>query len=254
MNVMIGTPMYGGMCHGRYLVSLFELSSLLFSNGHTLSLEFMYNESLIQRARNNIATRFLEEKESDVLLFIDADIHFNPQEIYDMLLLDKDIIGAVTPLKGINWQNIRLASLLDKKVNDIPHFGGYYNVNVDYSKPEIAEKIKNNEPFEVDRIGTGVMAIKKNVIEEMSKKVESYNCDIVTGNHTRKVYNFFPVEVKNNRLMSEDFSFCNIAKELGFKVHATAYPLLCHTGTNDFYGNLTYELNLINELNELQKR
>lgn len=254
MKVTIGTPMYGGMCHGTFLVTLFELNRLLVENGHDMNMEFIYNESLIQRARNDIASRFLDDPDSDVLLFIDADIQFNPQEIYEMLLEDKDVIGAVVPLKGINWMNVKLASLVDYEPKDIPHFAGYHNVNVDITDPSIQEKVLQHKPFPAERIGAAVMSIKKEVLKEMSNHVESYGWNLPTAAIERKIYNFFPVEVVDGNLMSEDFSFCNKAREIGFEVYATAYPLIGHTGSHTFYGNLGYELTLKNKIDELQKR
>jgi hypothetical protein len=252
MHVSIGTPMYGGMCHGSFMTSVFELNSILKENGHTMSLEFLYNESLIQRARNKIANKFLQSSDSDILLFIDSDIEFNPYEIYQMLLFDKDIMGAVVPLKALNFEHIRLATFMKKNSVDLPYFGGYFNINCE--KDAIKEDVLNNRPFKVDRIGAAMLSIKKSVLEKMSETCEVYKENTPYTTQAPPFYDFFPVKIENGVLMSEDFSFCNKAREIGYDIHATAYPLISHSGMYLFKGNLTYEMNLIKEYNELQER
>jgi len=51
-HIFIATPMYGGMCSGFYVQSLLPLEKLLAEHGIKSSFSFMFNESLIQRARN----------------------------------------------------------------------------------------------------------------------------------------------------------------------------------------------------------
>ena len=251
MHVTIGTPMYGGMCHGSFMTSVFGLYNILVQNGHSMSMEFLYNESLIQRARNRIANRFLLNESNDVLLFIDSDIEFNPIEIYEMLLLEKDIIGAVVPLKAIHYDHLKVANLLNKNKVDLPYFTGYFNINC---KPEdIQEDVLNKRPFKVDRIGAAVLSIKRNVLETMSKTCETYKENTPTHNNGPDFYDFFPVYILNGQMMSEDYAFCNKAREGGYDIYATAYPLIGHSGTFQFNGNLQYEMNLIKEYNAVQK-
>lgn len=252
MHVTIGTPMYGGMCHGSFMTSVFGLNDILIQNGHTMSLQFLYNESLIQRGRNKIANHVLQNKNSDVLLFIDADIEFNPVEIYQMLLLDKDIIGAVVPLKAIHFEHIKLATFLKKNTVDLPYFGGYFNINCEVDS--IREDVLNNRPFKVDRIGTAVLSIKKDVLIKMSETAQTYKENTPSQPDGPAFFDFFPVKIEDGQMMSEDYSFCNKAREIGYDVYATAYPLIGHSGTYQFNGNLTYEMNLKKEYSELQER
>ena len=37
------------------------------------------------------------------MLFIDADISFNAQQVYDMLAFDEDFVAGMYPLKVIDW-------------------------------------------------------------------------------------------------------------------------------------------------------
>jgi hypothetical protein len=66
---------------------------------------YMMNESLITRARNGMAYDFMQS-DATHLMFIDADITFDPKDIVRMIDADKDIICGLYPKKEINWQLI----------------------------------------------------------------------------------------------------------------------------------------------------
>ncbi len=71
-KIFLATPMYGGMCMGVFVQSLLDMSNVFSQQGIKLSCAFMFNESLITRARNNLVNQFLETDNTH-LLFIDAD-------------------------------------------------------------------------------------------------------------------------------------------------------------------------------------
>ena len=59
-NIFLATPMYGGQCTGQYVQSLLNLTGLLSQQAIPLHCAFMFNESLITRARNGLAHQFLQ--------------------------------------------------------------------------------------------------------------------------------------------------------------------------------------------------
>ena len=59
------------------------------------------NESLVTRARNTLVQLFMDEEYTH-LLFIDADLSFNPESVFRMLDLDEDVVTGVST-KGIDW-------------------------------------------------------------------------------------------------------------------------------------------------------
>jgi hypothetical protein len=104
-KIMICTPMYGGMAHGTYLKSCLDLQMMCAQYGIATRFSFLFNESLITRARNYLVDEFLRTDFTH-LLFLDADIHYNAQDVITLLALDKDVIGAPYPKKSIKWINI----------------------------------------------------------------------------------------------------------------------------------------------------
>ena len=111
MHLHIATPMYGGNCKGVYVDGLMALTFELARKGYQVSFSKIYNESLITRARNNLVYEF-EKSGADALLFIDADEGFNHMDVIKMIESGKDVIGAIYPMKNINWENVRKAAII----------------------------------------------------------------------------------------------------------------------------------------------
>ena len=57
-KIFVATPMYGGMCSGMYTKSTADLATM--STQYSLDVRFFYlfNESLITRARNYLVDEF----------------------------------------------------------------------------------------------------------------------------------------------------------------------------------------------------
>jgi hypothetical protein len=122
-HIFIATPMYGGQCTGVFVQSLINLIGVLGSKGYKTSCSFMFNESLITRARCNMAHQFLQG-DADYLLWIDADIKFRAEDAVKMLEADVDVIGGIYPKKEINWDMVKQA-VLDGKDNLHNHTGSF---------------------------------------------------------------------------------------------------------------------------------
>ena len=108
MKVFIATPMYAGQCFGFYLQSLLQLNNMMRDKDLTTMMSFLFNESLITRGRNALVHQFLKT-DCTHLFFIDADIRFNPADVFPMLEADKDVICGIYPKKEINWHNVSRA-------------------------------------------------------------------------------------------------------------------------------------------------
>jgi hypothetical protein len=109
-KLFVATPMYGGQCNGMYARSMCDLTALCLKYGIEMRSYFLFNESLITRARNYCVDEFLRSGYTH-LLFIDSDIGFNPQDVLAMLALQEDespydVIGGAYPKKCITWEKI----------------------------------------------------------------------------------------------------------------------------------------------------
>jgi len=241
-QVMIATPMYGGLCNGSYTLGLLTAVGVFSRNGIGMQYAHMANESLITRARNSLAKDFLES-ECTHLMFIDADIGFNPQDIVRMLHADKDIICGIYPKKEINWIEVTKAVHAGVPPQELHKHTGAFVVNlIDNEKVLEGDRYT---PMEIANGGTGFMLIKREVFDGLIGKVPVYNNDVFSAVETDRrlqpINEFFATSVTDDgdsRLLSEDYHFCKIARQADFKVWAAPWAELSHTGTYIFNGAL----------------
>lgn len=231
-EILIATPMYNGMCTGAFTESLLLTFQGLAKLGYVVKYCPLYNESLITRARNILTEVFLKDG-SDYLLFIDADQSFNYLDIHEMIIEDKDIISAVVPMKRINWESVKKAS--KRGVDKIEEYSGFFNFN------ELESNV-NKEVFEVKYAGTGMMLVKKEVFKHLSSKVNKYrnnSGDVLTLKNGDFINEFWTTSIsKDGILLSEDYNFCNIASQSGYKIFVTTKPEISHFGYYGFKGKI----------------
>ena len=170
-KLFLATPMYGGMCAGMYCKSTNDLAALCMHYGIELKMYYLFNESLITRARNYCCNEFMRS-DCTHMLFIDADIGFEANDVISMLALmdqDKDdgmdILCSPYPKKCIAWEKIKAAvdqGQADDDPNIIDNFVGDYVFN---PVPGTTE-IKLDEPAEVLEGGTGFMMFTKKSLQK----------------------------------------------------------------------------------------
>jgi len=211
-RVHICMPCYGGMLTESTFMSYIKWSNTCRQLGIDWTMETMTNESLISRARNTLTAKFLHNKESTHLMFIDADIGWEPWHLLVMLNAQKDVIGGLYPMKSlpVKWC-----------VNGF----------------EGAEVSEDGNLQEVSKTGTGFLLIKREVFEQLNQHpaTKPFMNDIglpVELNPYMKTY--FDTAVRENRYYSEDWTFCENWRDLGGKVWVDKRVLLKHTGTYVF--------------------
>jgi hypothetical protein len=230
-SLLVGTPMYGGMCCSTYVYSMLELMRLCTKIGLPLNTYYIMNESLVQRARNQIANSFLETQHTH-LIFIDADIGFNPVDVLSLLLADKSIIGGAYPKKSLNFT----AGLNAKKKGVPDNQLGHCMGNFVY-RPLCNTEIKVFEMKESKYLGTGFMMITKDVLERMKPFVPNYKPNSgMPGEEKKRFWAYFSCEVINDEYLSEDYWFCEIAGQHGEIMWLAPWVYLTHMGTMEFKG------------------
>lgn len=230
MHLVIGTPCYGGMMCTEYTQSVLNLKEACLQHGIKMTVIFLGNESLIQRGRNSLAHYFLSLPDATHLMFIDADQKFLANDIAKMIKADKGIIGGPVPMKGINWERVRMGAKLGYE--NLGELTGIFNLN----KLPGHEMEDPNIPFQVKHIGTGFMLIRRDVFELLKPHVGWYNNGGATIDPNDKVYDFFKVQNVDHELLSEDYNFCHMYRENGGTVWAAPWCELGHFGAHCFNG------------------
>jgi hypothetical protein len=248
-KLFIATPMYGGMAHGLYIKSSLDLQTTMNKYGIETKFSFLFNESLITRARNYLVDEFLRSDHTH-LLFIDSDIHYNPQDVLALMALDKDVIGGPYPKKSMNWGNIAQAARAnpDMDPKELEQLVGEYVFNV----VKGTKQFSVTEPLEVMEIGTGFMMVKREVFERMEKEYPAikYKPDHIgqaNFDGTRYIHAYFDtvIDTKDSitgggseRYLSEDYMFCQMWRKLGGSIFLCPWMKTQHVGTYAFTGNM----------------
>jgi hypothetical protein len=218
-----------------------------------MRVEFCRNDSLVSRARNNLIAKAMADKETTHMLFIDADITWNPVDIVKLILDDKNIIGGVYPIKNYEWNKLiepghnvvqewiekKKSSQLGLSVSDqdfIQHKLMRYNLNYISNTLEIANNLTR-----VRHLATGFMMIRRDTIEKMSRAFPStkYVDDVgfLSGAENDYAYALFDCGVEDGHYCSEDWLFCSRWSKMGGETWINVTINLNHCGVEDFKGS-----------------
>ncbi len=210
-RVHLCMPCYGGMLTESTFMSYIKWANAARQLGLDWTMETMTNESLISRARNTLTAKFLHNKDSTHLMFVDADIGWEPWHLLVMLNRDVDVIGGLYPMKSLPVK---------------------WCVNGFEGAEEGPDGLQ-----EVSKTGTGFMLIKRGVFEKLNAHpaVRHFNNDIgLDPKLDKDMKTYFDTAVRENRYYSEDWTFCENWRDLGGKVWVDKRILLKHTGTYVF--------------------
>ena len=248
-KLFIATPLYGGMAHGLYIKSSLDLQTTMNKYAIETKFSFLFNESLITRARNYLVDEFLRSDHTH-LLFIDSDIHYNPQDVLALMALDKDVIGGPYPKKSMNWGNIAQAARANPNMDpkELEQLVGEYVFNV----VKGTKQFSVTEPLEVMEIGTGFMMVKREVFERMEKEYPTikYKPDHIgqaNFDGSRYIHAYFDTVIDykesitgggSERYLSEDYMFCQMWRKLGGSIFLCPWMKTQHVGTYAFTGNM----------------
>lgn len=211
-------PCYGGQINEGCFISMLKYMATAQRFGLNFTIDTMVNESLVCRARNSLVAKMLYfEPKSTHLMFIDADIGFEPESIFKLLLSDKDIVGGLYPKKALPISYV---------VNRVP------------------DAEKNGNLVEVMNLGTGFMLIKRDVLEKMiAANPDLHYMDAIglDPKYDPFKYALFDTEIDpdTREYLSEDYLFCKRWRAMGGKIWADLSITLNHIGHFTFRGDAT---------------
>ena len=186
-----------------YMMSMFSLLRSKVPIGMT----GLYQDSLISRSRNRVASNMLD-MDLTHLLFIDCDIVFDPADVQRLIDADEDVVCGLYPLKQLTHKPV-----------------------INYPGKEHPTK----PLIKVGHAGTGFMLIKKSVLEKLAVDERSYH-PYKNEKGVRSVcYDFFPVKIHQGKdgpeYFSEDWGFCHICEEAGIDIWVDPAVQVGHRGT-----------------------
>jgi len=244
-RLFIATPCYGGMLTEAYFRSM--VRTLTFFNQHQIPVAFgtIANESLVTRARNVLVAYFLQSNYTR-LLFIDADIEFQVEDVLKLIAHNKEVCVGAYPKKGVNWQRIRDAVLsngqapMDDRM--IAASGSDYAINFKFVNADMKQIAIESGVIKLHDGATGFMMIKREAIDKMIAAYPElkYNNDLNTPPDLQDFfYAFFDtmIDPKDRRYLSEDYTFSRRWQGIGGDIWLDPSISLNHFGSFNFQGN-----------------
>ena len=251
-KLFVATPMYGGMCNGMYTKSSVDLGKLCQAYEIEVKFFYLFNESLITRARNYCVDEFLRGSYTH-LMFIDSDISFDPNDVLSLLALSdpdedestrKEILCGPYPKKVISWEKIKRAvdkGYADENPGELEKFVGDFVFN----PADGTSEIKLDEPVAVLEGGTGFMMIQRDTFKKFDEAYPemSYIPDhirTVSFDGSREIMCYFDalIDKESKRYLSEDYMFCQWMANIDVKTWLCPWMNLSHCGTYVFSGSL----------------
>ena len=224
-KVYVATPCYDSM-RVETTVSLIDTFSTLGRSGVECKFKSI-KSSLVTHGRNLLTCGFLDSG-FDYMLFVDADVEFEPEAVARMLVPKKDII--CTPYR-VKEENIKYA--------------------VKFKDPDFI-KIEPFDLVEIEEGPAGLMMIKRVVFERLMDKHPELkiNFDEPTRMKMNKeigamedaidryMYNFWDTTFRldTGEWKGEDLSFCSLARDAGCKIYANLDSGTTHHGSWGFQG------------------
>jgi choline kinase len=214
MKILIATPAYGGLVYSQYTESLIYTCFMLKMMNVEFEIKYINNQ-IVTRARNMCSSVFLEDESFTHMLFIDADVVWNPIEVQKLIMHNKECVIGVYPNKCYKWEGEKL--ILEPS--------------------SVLGEMKDGSNLRRVKYGaTGFMLLARNALERIKEKVETFYLPGSNGEQI-KLYNFFDCKVVNNDYLTEDYYFSHLFNESGGEIYADMTISLRHMGTHE-YGSL----------------
>jgi hypothetical protein len=219
---------------------MMRLQRTCAANGIQMMLDTTENESLVHRARNLAVARFYQKTEATHFLFIDADIHFDPESVMRLIKSGHEVAVACYPKKCVMWDAVDEHLKGGGTGKDLSRVAASLVMNFKFQNTQIL-----NGFAEVLDGPTGFMLIKRDVFTKMHEKYPELEC--VNDHQNRDLEKYIAVfdcmiDPESRRYLSEDYAFCRRWQQMGGKIYADCMTVLGHVGNIRFIGSLEERL------------
>ena len=239
VNLVVATPCFGGQISILYAASLFKLQKLVRTySDFNLKILFKDGDALITRARASLISQFLDDPAATHLLFVDADIGFEPEQVLRLLECGAEMCAAVYPIKRIDWDKVKTTIVSGRSNPAAAALKYVFEVEDPNAVVARAGFIK------VCYAGTGFLMIRREALERMCahypqlKFQRDHSLDAATASDNRFAL-FECMIAKDGTYLSEDFAFCKRWTDIGGEIWADLNSRLNHIGPMAFCGDLS---------------
>ena len=235
-RITLATPCFGGLVTQLYMRSVMELVAVARSVGFQVAVELLGHDSLITRSRNTLVGRFLQDPDATHLLFVDADIGFEPDQLARMLQFGQDVVAGIYPLKLTEWGDGGLQRAL---AGEPLETAGLRYVGTACTGAEFQER----DGFVTGQYaGTGFMLIRREALQRMVTAYPELRYDATPGYSGASGESFHHalfdcvIDPATQRYLGEDYAFCQRWRAIGGAVWLDTRSTLTHVGSTEFVG------------------
>jgi hypothetical protein len=216
---------------------MLRLQRTCAANGIQMMLDTTENESLVHRARNLAVARFYQKcPQATHFLFVDADVHFDPEAVMRLIKSDHEVAVAAYPKKCVMWDAVDDYFKTGQTGKDPARVAASLVMNFKSVNTQII-----NGFAEVLDGPTGFMLIKRAVFAKMHEHYPELLC--VNDHQNKDIDTYHAVfdcmiDPESKRYLSEDYAFCRRWQQMGGKIYADVMTVLGHVGNIRFQGKL----------------
>ena len=238
--ILIGTPCYGGLVMQGYMESVISLMGYASRNDFDVRLALLGGDSLITRSRNKLVATFLDMQDATHLMFIDADISFQPEDVHRMLKFDHDVVAGMYPIKNFDWAQFKEKVMPDMPIDKLAEAGLHF-----VGMPCLEKEREHRGEFITGiYAGTGFMLIRRSCFDRMITAYPNTKYNVahtypISKERSPNQYALFDciIEPGTSIYLSEDFTFCRRWRDIGGKIWLDSKSRLSHYGTFRFQGS-----------------
>lgn len=206
-KVFLAVPTYSGLAAG-FSFALFHSADALRDAGIQHELALYSGDCHVDDARNRLVRDFLETDCTD-LVFIDADLRWEPDDLVKLLKYDRDVVGSTYPFKA------------DDAGYPVALMGG----------DAVADK---DGLLEVYALPTGFLRIKRHVLQALADQAIKFH---PKSDDRSDFPLIFERQVHNGYRRGGDYAFCNKWRGMGGKIHFAPEFEFEHFGEHSWTGS-----------------
>lgn len=212
MNVVIALLSYSGQPHSQVKNEIFQAAQAMMARGWVATMSERVGACMIPHVRNAAVSEFLHNPDATDLIFVDDDNWCNAEGFLRLVDADVDIVAAPcrSRCEPLTWPIRWMQQTIQRSLNGL---------------------------IEVETVGTGIMRIRRAVLEKMmAADPDGWYTDATSK--AGRSWPLFDYGVEAHAWWGEDIRFCRKARAQGFKVWIDPEITTHHIGRHDFSGSV----------------
>ena len=230
MKVIIATPFYEMRGFSPYIVSMCATVRMLTQLGIDHEFWELSGDSYVDRAKNTLTNKFLEDPDATDLFIVDSDMQWEPQAFIKMLMLPEQIVMGSYPQKN-SWDKWTSVPKLVEEAGKLHPVGRQLD--------------DGSALIQAEFVSGGFIRMKRQCLEDFREKYKdfSYQDPSADSSCPDRVYTeFYTIERADGLRWGEDRVFGKRMKAIGHEGWIYPNCMFGHYGIRGWMGNYDQHL------------